>query len=117
MNKIPYKVRLWIGVGLILWSIAAFIATIIYGSYGAPMWILIAGPIFALIAFAIGIIFIPKTNEDGSPIVVKTKPKQKKQHRRKSKKQKESFMSDKEWKEFEDEEDDMIFIDEIVEDD
>ena len=44
-------------------------------------------------------------------------PKQNKQDRRKPKKQKEPFMSDKEWKEFEDEEDDMIFIDEIVEDD
>lgn len=117
MNKIPYKVRLCIGVGLILWSIAAFIATIIYGSYGAPIWILIAGPIFALIAFAIGIVFVPKTNEDGSPIVAKSKPKQNKQDRRKPKKQKEPFMSDKEWKESEDEEDDMIFIDEIVEDD
>lgn len=79
MNKIPYKVRSWIGVGLILWSISAFLATIIYGSYGAPTWILIAGPIFAVIAFTIGVIFIPKTNEDGSPIVVKIRPKQKKQ--------------------------------------
>lgn len=117
MNKIPYKVRLWIGVGLILWSIVAFLATIIYGSYGAPSWILIAGPIFAVIAFAIGIVFIPKTNQDGSPIVVESKPKQKKQHRRNSKKQKEPFISDKERKGFEDEEDDMIFIDEVVEDD
>lgn len=109
MNRIPYKVRLWISVGLIFWSISAFLATIIYGSYGAPTWILIAGPIFAVIAFAIGVIFIPKTNKDGSPIVVKTESKQKKQ--------KESLKSDKECKEFENEEDDMIFIDEIVEDD
>jgi hypothetical protein len=116
MNKIPYKARLWVGVGLILWSIAAFIATIIYGSYGAPTWILVAGPIFAVIAFAIGVVFVPKTNEDGTPIVVERKSKPKKPKNRKPKKQKKPFISDEEWKELE-EDDEMMFIEEVVEDD
>lgn len=117
MNKIPYKVRLWIGVGLILWSIAAFIATIIYGSYGAPTWILVVGPIFAVIAFAIGVVFVPKTNEDGIPIVAEKKSKPKKPKNRKPKKQKKPFISDEEWKELEEEDDEMMFIEEVVEDD
>ena len=117
MNKIPYKVRLRIGVGLILWSIAAFIATIIYGSYGAPTWILVAVPIFAVITFAIGVVFVPKTNEDGTPIVIEKKRKAIKPKNRKPKKQKEPFISDKEWKELEEEDDEMMFIEEVVEDD
>lgn len=116
MNKIPYKARLWVGVGLILWSIAVFIAAIIYGSYGAPTWILVAGPIFAVIAFAIGVVFVPKTNEDGTPIVVERKSKPKKPKNRKPKKQKKPFISDEEWKELE-EDDEMMFIEEVVEDD
>ena len=117
MNKIPYKVRLWVGVGLILWSIAAFIATIIYGSYGAPIWILVSGPIFDVIASAIGVVFVPKTNEDGTPIVAEKKSKPKKPKNRKPKKQKKPFISDEEWKELEEEDDEMMFIEEVVEDD
>ena len=117
MNKIPYKVRLSIGVGLVLWSILAVIATVIYASYNAPLWILIVGPISAVITFVIGIILVPRTNEDGSPIVIEKKPKIKKPRKYKTNKEKKPYMSDKEWQEQEEEDDEMMFIEEVVEDD
>ncbi len=116
MKKIPYKVRLWIGIGLVLWSVLAVIATIIYAAYGAPIWILITGPIVAVIAFAIGIIFIPRTNEDGTPIVIEKKQRIKKPKSYKTKKQKKPFMSDEDWQAIEEEDDEMMFIEEVVED-
>ena len=117
MKKIPYKVRMGIGVGLVLWSIIAFIATIVWGAYGAPIWALILIPIVAAITFVIGIIFVPKTNEDGTPFVAKKKSNSKKLKKRKTKKSKQPFMTDEEWREQEEEDDEMIFIEEVVEDD
>ena len=117
MKKIPYKVRMGIGVGLVLWSLAAFIVTIVIAAYGAPIWTLILIPIVAVITFVIGIIFVPKTNEDGTPFVVKKKSNSKKLKKRKTKKVKRPFMTDDEWREQEEEDDEMIFIEEVVEDD
>ena len=117
MSRIPYKVRVGIGVGLVIWSIVAIIATIVYGAYGAPVWVLILIPVVAAITFVIGIIFVPKTNEDGTPLVIEKKPKVKKRKRQKTKKVKRPFMTDKEWAEQEEEDDEMMFIEEIVEDD
>ena len=117
MNKIPYKVRLWVGIGLILLSMAAFIATFIYGAYSAPIWILIVGPIFAVISFVIGVVFVPRINEDETPIVIEKKSKPNKPKNRKPKKQKKPYISEKEWKELEEEDDEMMFIEEAVEDD
>lgn len=116
MKKIPHKVRTGIGVGLILWSIAAIIATIVWGAYGAPIWALIVYPIMAVISFIVGVIFVPRTNEDGTPIVVKKEPKPKKK-KIKTKKLKRPFMTEEEWKQQEEEDDEMMFIEEIVEDD
>lgn len=117
MKKISYKARLWIGIGLMLWSIAAAIAIIIYASYGAPIWLIILVPILAIIAFAVGVIFVPKTNEDGTPVVIEKKQKPKKSKKYKQKKQKRPFMTEEEWREQEEEDDEMMFIDEVVEDD
>ena len=78
MNKIPYKIRTGIGVGLILWSVVAIIATIVWGSYGAPIWALILIPIVAVITLVIGIIFVPRTNADGPQLSLR-KPKAKSQ--------------------------------------
>ena len=117
MKRIPYKVRLWVGVGLVLWSILAIIATIIYASYRAPMWILITGPIMAVIAFVVGIIFVPRTKEDKTPIVVEKKQKANKPKKYKPRKQKKPFMTEEEWQKQEEEDDELMFIEEIVEDD
>ena len=117
MNKIPYKVRTGVGVGLILWSVVAVIATIIWGSFGAPIWALILIPIVAVITLVIGVIFVPKTNADGTPIVIEKKSKVKRSKIRKAKRYKKPFMTDEEWREQEKEDDEMMFIEEVVEDD
>lgn len=117
MKRIPYKARLWIGIGLMLWSLVAAIAIIVYASYGAPIWLLIIIPILAVVAFALGVVFVPKTNEDGTPIVIEKKPKAKKPKNHKPKKQKRPFMTEDEWREQEEEDDEMMFIEEVVEDD
>ena len=116
MKKIPYKVRLGIGVGLVLWSIVAIIIVIVWGAYQAPIWALVLIPIVAFVFFIMGIIFVPKTNEDGTPIVMEKKPKLKK-NKHKVKKRKRPFMTEEEWKQQEEEDDDMMFIEELVEDD
>ena len=117
MNKIPYNVRTGIGVGLILWSVFAVIATIVWGSYGAPILALILIPIVAVITFVIGVIFVPRMNADGTPVAIEKKPKVKKPRIRKAKKYKKPFMTDEEWRELEEEDDEMMFIEEVVEDD
>ena len=78
MNKIPYKIRTGIGVGLILWSVVAIIATIVWGSYGAPIWALILIPIVAVITLVIGIIFVQERMQMEPQLSLK-KPKAKSQ--------------------------------------
>ena len=114
MNKIPYKVRVGFGIGLFLWSIGAIIATIIFSQRGLGVWVLIMGPILAVISFILFVIIMPKTNEDGSPIAIKKKSKTNKQKRKKERKQ---FISDEEWSKLEEEDDECFFIEEHVEDD
>ena len=117
MSKIPYKVRVGVGVGLVLWSIVAIIATIIWAAYGAPLWVLIAYPIISAISFIAGIIFVPRTNENGTPFVLNKKSKVRKPKKYKPKNQKRPFITEEEWKEQEEEDDEMMFIEEVVEDD
>ena len=117
MNRIPYKVRIGVGVGLVIWSVIAIVATIIWAAYGAPIWVLIVYPILAVIFFVAGIIFVPKANEDGTPFVPEKKPKHKKLKSHKRKKQKRPFLTEEEWKKLEEEDDEMMFIEEVVEDD
>ena len=114
MNNSPYKVMTGIGIGLVLLSIIGIIATIICGAYGAPIWLLVFLLVAAALTFVIGIIFVPKTNEDGTPFVIEKKPKKKKPKQHKVKK---PFMTEKELKEQEEEDDEMVFIEEVVEDD
>ena len=72
----------------------------------------------ALISLGIGFYFWktsdhPVTEQPQTiKAVKKTKP-----NKYKVKKQKKPFISDKEWEEFEEEDDEMMFIDEVVEDD
>lgn len=117
MKKIPYKVRTCVGVGLILWSVVAVIATIVWGAYGAPPWALILMSIVSIITLVIGVIFVPRTNADGTPIVIEKKPKVKRPKIRKTKRYKKPFMTNEEWREQEEEDDETMFIEEVVEDD
>ena len=113
MKRAPYKVRIGISVGLFLWAIGCIIAAICLSQIGL-LWTAFVGPILAVVAFAFSIIIMPKTKEDGSPIVVEKKPKRAKHKVRKNKK---PFMTEEEWKKQEEEDDEMMFIEEVVEDD
>ena len=115
MKKIPHKVRVGISVGLFLWAIGCVIAAICFSQMGF-LWTAFVGPILAVVAFVFSIIIMPKTNEDGTPIVIEKKPKPKRT-KHKTKKHKKPFMTEEEWKEQEEEDDEMMFIEEIVEDD
>lgn len=114
MNRVPYKTRMGMSVGLVLLSIIIIIATVICGAYGVPIWLLVLLSVAAALTFVMGIIFVPKTNEDGTPFVIGKKSKKKKPKRHKDKK---PFVTDKEWKEQEEEDDEMVFVEEVVEDD
>ena len=107
MKKIPYKVRVGISVGLFLWSICAVIASIVFSQQGL-LWTAYVGPIIAVIAIIASIIIMPKTKEDGSPIVEEKKPKAKKKY--KPKNQKKPFISDKEWNELDEEDEEEMYI-------
>ena len=109
MKKIPYKVRVGISVGLFLWSIGAVIASIVFSQQGY-LWTAYVGPILAVTTFVISIIIMPKTKEDGSPIVEEKKSKPKKIKKYKSKKQKKPFISDKEWNELDEEDEEEMYI-------
>ena len=111
MKHIPYKVRLYLGVILVIWSILALVATIIYSNYHAPMWILVMGPIASFLFFIIGIILVPRTNEDGSIVVIEKKNKKIKKY--KAPKEKKPFMSEEEWKKEEEEDEEMMYIDDM----
>ena len=110
MNKVPYKARLSIGVGLIIWSILALVTTIVYASHGAPIWILIVGPILAFVAFIVGIIFVPKRKDESQP--QKTVSSKKKVNRpKKIHKKKEPFITAEELEELDDEDEKAMYID------
>lgn len=114
MNKrIPYKVRLLISIGLFLWSMVAFIVSIIYYVNTMQLWVIIVVPIIAFLSFLVSIIFFPRFKDDGTP-TVETKPKKKKTKPYVPKKQKEPFISDDEWKKLDEEDEEEMYI---VEDD
>ena len=63
--------------------------------------------------FITSLIFIPKTNEDGSPIVIKKKQKN---YHQKVHKRKKPFISEQEWQQLEEEEDELMYIEEMEDD-
>ncbi len=108
MSRVPYKIRLWVGNSLIMLSVFVVIVEILIAPYNTPTWVIILMSFIAALIFIVGFVFIPKTNEDGSPIVINKKEKEHKE----SNKQKSPLISEQEWKEQEEEDDEMMFIDE-----
>lgn len=110
MNKIPYKVRLWLSVGLFAWAIVSFTASIIFYENTKHLWAIIVVPIVAFICFILSIVFFPRFKEDGTPTA---EPKQnaKKLPQYKSKRIKRPFISEKEWIELDEEDEECTYID------
>ena len=109
--KNTYKIRLTIGVASFFLSIILAGLAIILFQYNVERWATIACFVIAVLLFLIFVIVIPKTNEDGSPIMIKKK------QRKYEHKQNKPVFNKEEWKEQEDEDDEMTFIEEVVEDD
>ena len=119
MKKIPFKIRENIAIILFLFSLGLLISSIsIYIQFGLLI-VIIIGPIFAFISFVVSIIFMPttkikddiKANSNNNQKINKHRTNNIGGHK------KEPFISEKEWEEQEEEDDEMIFIEEILEDD
>ena len=115
MKKIPYKVRVGLSIGLFLWSIFAVLMTIIYAYYRYELWIVIVGPICAFLAFIFSIILMPKSLEKDKHAPVKPKPRTHRPHNDVPKKKK-PFISEKEWEELEEEEEECFAMEQVDDD-
>ena len=111
MNKIPYKVRLWLSIGLFIWAIVAFVVSVIYYANTMQMWIIIVIPIVAFTSFIMSIAFFPRFKDDGAATV---EPKQEvqKQIHCKTNNTRKPFTSKKEWEELDEEDEECMYIDE-----
>ena len=112
MNRIPYKVRLWLSIGLFIWAIVAFIVSIIYYVNTMQLWVIIVVPIIAFICFIMSIVFFPRFKDDGTPTVEPKQKKQKQLQYSESKVSKKPFITEKEWEELDEEDEECIYIDE-----
>ena len=115
MKKIPYKVRVGISIGLFIWSIFAVIFTIVFAYHNYQLWVVILGPSLAVIAFVLSIIFMPKSREGDNITPPQPKPRT---HRPShySHKEKKPFISEKEWEELEEEEEECFAMEQIDDD-
>ena len=115
MNKIPHKVRVGLSIGLFVWSICAVIFTIVYAYYDFALWIVIVGPILSLLAFIFSIILMPKSVEKDKHVPIKPQPRN---HRPShySSKNKKPFISEKEWEELEEEEEECFAMEQVDDD-
>ena len=107
MNKIPYKVRVGLSVGLFIYSICALLVSIVLAVNGYGLWIAFVGPILAITAFVFSIILMPKQKQESEPVVNNNKVKSTKKH----KKSKKPFITDKEMEELDEEEEELDYID------
>ncbi len=113
MNRIPYKTRNIIAIVFAILALCSLIVAALVFNANIDRWIWIILTVISIVSFITMIIFIPKTNMDGSPIKIKKKTKIKKYKL----KEKEPFMTEREWEEQEEEDDEMMFIEVNVEDD
>ena len=110
-NIDKYSIRLAIGTSLFFLSIIGVVITILINHYYGYRLIIWIGLSISLVLFILFVIVMPKTNRDGTPIVINKKS------RYKTKKVKKPFISEKEWKKLDEEDDEMMFIEEVVKDD
>ncbi len=111
MKKIPYKVRLWLSIGLILWDLVAVIAAIVCYAFTSWLWLLITVISVAFLLFILAIILFPRFKDDGTP-TVEQKEKIKKQRLHRPRKYKKPFLSNAEMKELDEEDEECMYINE-----
>lgn len=111
MSRLSYKVRIWTSVGLFVWAVVAFVASVVYFVNTKQLWVIIVMPIVAFISFILSIVFFPRFKDDGSP-TAELRQKSKKLASHKPKKSKKPFTSEKEWEELDEEDEECMYIDE-----
>ena len=111
MKRIPPKARTGISVGLFLWSIADAIFTIIFYNKYKELWILIMGITLGVIAFIASIVFMPVRSDDVASTTIKYKKDTHKPRKYRKRNGKKPFITDKEWEELEEEEEELMYVD------
>lgn len=102
MKAISSKLRLRLSIVLLALAIVAFIISIIIYTDTMQLWVIIIIPAIAFITFIVSIIIFPRFKDDGTPIA---EPKQKTQKtiHCKTENSKKPFISEKEWDELDEE--------------
>ena len=109
MNKIPHNVREGISIGLFLYSIFGVALTVILYNHYLKIWMLIVGMLICVFAFVLEVILIPRQNNNENEAKTKKTNKQK-VTKHKSNKTKKPFISDKEWKELDEEDEEEMYL-------
>ena len=109
MIKIPHKIREGISIGLFLYSIFGVALTVILYNHYLKIWMLIVGILISIFAFVLAVILMPRQNNNGNEVKA-VKSKKQKATRHKSNKTKKPFISDKEWKELDEEDEEEMYL-------
>ena len=109
MNKIPHKVRECISIGLFLYSIFGVALTVILYNHYLKIWMLIVGMLISVFAFVLAVILMPRQSNNENEVKIK-KPNKQKATKHKANKIKKPFISDKEWKELDEEDEEEMYL-------
>ena len=109
----PHGLRFGLGFGLLVFAILCIPGTIINYTNIKQLWVLIVGPSLFVISVIVGLFLLIFVN-DKNPIVVEHQEVKKKPQKVIKNKNKKPFISDKEWEEIDEEDEEEMYI---VEDD
>ena len=109
--KLPRILRLVVGIVLIVWACICFPYAIIRYTNTKEIWILYLGLFAGSLSLIVGLFFIIFIKDKGSVIQENQKPVPPASHRPKPYKQKKRpFISEKEWEELEEEDEEAMYI-------
>ena len=107
--KMPHGVRFGVGLGLLVFSILCIPGTIINYANIEQVWVLILGPSLFVLSVIVGLFLLIFVN-DKEPIVVEKQEVKVKPQKETKNKNKKPFISDKEWKELDEEDEEEVYI-------
>ncbi len=107
--KMPHGVRFGVGLGLLVFAILCIPGTIINYANIKQLWVLILGPSLFVLSVIAGLFLLIFVNDKEPIVVEKQEAKVKLQKETKSKNIK-PFISDKEWKELDEEDEEEMYI-------
>lgn len=106
--KMPHGVRFGVGLGLLVFAILCIPGTIINYANIKQLWVLILGPSLFVLSVIVGLFLLIFVN-DKEPIVAEKQETKAKLQKEKNK-NKKPFISDKEWKELDEEDEEEMYI-------